>query len=254
MTELPDARRLTPQFPGASYVPTPEASSLASSRRFWLTHAVFPGVGFAILLTTIASLDMDRWTAHRWYFDSGANRWLGEAENLWWARDILHEGGRWLVRGIAAVALATWIATFVAARLRTWRRNAGFSFLAVALSAGIVGALKAITDVDCPWDLAEFGGDRPYVELFASRPEMLPHAACFPGAHAASGFALVFGYFLLRERAPRGARWAFLTALLVGTAFSFGQEARGAHFLSHDVTSAAIVWFTQLMLYVRILS
>ena len=196
----------------------PSSLRLASSRRFWLTHAVLPGAGFAILLTTIASLDMDRWIAHRWYFDPTSNRWLGEADNLWWARDVLHEGGRWLVRGIAAAALAIWIATFVEARIRAWRRNAGFAFLAVALSAGIVGALKAVTNIDCPWDLAEFGGDRPYIELFASRPAILPHAACFPGAHAASGFALVFGYFLLRDRAPRGARWALLIALFLGVA------------------------------------
>ena len=38
-------------------------------------------------------------------------------------------------------------------------------------------------------------------------------------------------------------------ALAVGIAFSIGQEARGAHFLSHDLASAAIVWFVQLALY-----
>jgi membrane-associated PAP2 superfamily phosphatase len=166
---------------------------------------------------------------------------------------VLHTGGTWLVRAVATIALVTWIATFLGAHLRSWRRYAAFSFLAVALSAGIVGGLKEITNVDCPWDLAEFGGDRPYVELFARRPESLPRAACFPGAHAASGFALVFGYFLLRDVARRRAYWALLGALLVGLSFSIGQEARGAHFLSHDVTSAAIVWFTQLLLYIAIL-
>ena len=38
-------------------------------------------------------------------------------------------------------------------------------------------------------------------------------------------------------------------AIAVGITFSIGQEARGAHFLSHDLTSAAIVWFVQLGLY-----
>jgi membrane-associated PAP2 superfamily phosphatase len=42
-------------------------------------------------------------------------------------------------------------------------------------------------------------------------------------------------------------------ALAVGIAFSIGQEARGAHFLSHDLTSAAIVWFVQLWIYVKML-
>jgi membrane-associated PAP2 superfamily phosphatase len=34
-----------------------------------------------------------------------------------------------------------------------------------------------------------------------------------------------------------------------GVLFSFAQEARGAHFLSHDLASAALVWAIQLGLY-----
>ena len=49
----------------------------------------------------------------------------------------------------------------------------------------------------------------------------------------------------------RLAKLSFLKddAIALGAAFSIGQEARGAHFLSHDLTSAAIVWFVQLGLY-----
>ena len=56
-------------------------------------------------------------------------------------------------------------------------------------------------------------------------------------------------YFVLRER-HRGRAWCALAlAILVGALFSFGQEARGAHFLSHDLWSAFIVWFIELALY-----
>ncbi|MCP5470792.1 MAG: phosphatase PAP2 family protein [Sinobacteraceae bacterium] len=134
-------------------------------------------------------------------------------------------------------------------QLRQWRRPAAFAFLALVLSTGIVGGLKAVTNVDCPWDLAGFGGNRPYIGLFADRPDVLPHAQCFPGAHAASGFALLFGYFLFRNSSRRRARWALAAGLLTGFTFSLGQQARGAHFLSHDLTSAAIVWYVQLLLY-----
>jgi len=177
----------------------------------------------------------------------------GAGGGLWWARDVIHMGGRWLVRGFAAAALIVWIASFLSERLQSWRRYAGFAFMALALSTGIVGALKSVTNVDCPWDLAEFGGSRPYVSLFADRPDSLPRAMCFPGAHASSGFAFMFGYFLLRDVAPRRARWALAGAILLGIAFSIGQQARGAHFISHDLTAAAIVWFLQLFLYVWLL-
>ncbi len=104
-----------------------------------------------------------------------------------------------------------------------------------------------------PWDLAEFGGDRPYVALFADRPDLLPRAQCFPGAHSSSGFALVCFYFVFRDRSRRAARWALLAAGLVWAVFSLGQQARGAHFLSHDLASLAIVWFVQLLLYARVM-
>jgi membrane-associated PAP2 superfamily phosphatase len=56
-------------------------------------------------------------------------------------------------------------------------------------------------------------------------------------------------YFVFRDLSRHAARWALAGAIVVGIAFSIGQEARGAHFLSHDLTSAAIVWFVQLGLY-----
>jgi membrane-associated PAP2 superfamily phosphatase len=117
------------------------------------------------------------------------------------------------------------------------------------LATLIVGGLKAVTNVDCPWDLAGFGGHNDYFALFADRPDALKRAQCFPGAHASSGFALFCFYFVFRDRSRRLARWMLAAAITVGIAFSIGQEARGAHFLSHDLTSAAIVWFVQLGLY-----
>lgn len=192
-------------------------------------------------------LDLDRHISHAWFYDVLHDRWLGECA---WAKDVLHTGGRWFVRLFALAALVAWLASFSSAeRLAGLRRPAAFAFLAIALSTGLVGSLKAVTNVDCPWDLTEFGGDRPYVALFADRPDMLPRARCFPGAHASSGFALMFGYFLLRDASRRRARWVLAVGFLVGLLFALGQEARGAHFASHDLTSAAIVWYVQVLLY-----
>jgi membrane-associated PAP2 superfamily phosphatase len=87
------------------------------------------------------------------------------------------------------------------------------------------------------------------VHLFGDRPDDLPRAQCFPGGHSSSGFALLALYFALRDRRPRAARWFLGGALAVGTLFAFGQEARGAHFLSHDLWSLGIAWFTCLAVY-----
>src|SRR4051812_26350679 len=135
------------------------AESVAT-RRFWRTHAILPGVGFALALALVAAFDLDRAISHALFFDSVSQHWLGAGEGRWWARDVIHNGGRTLVRLVAAVLLVAWIASFCSERFRPWRRRAGFAFVAVVLSVAIVGGLKSVTNVDCPWDLAGFGGDR----------------------------------------------------------------------------------------------
>ncbi|MCU0760167.1 MAG: phosphatase PAP2 family protein [Steroidobacteraceae bacterium] len=150
---------------------------------------------------------------------------------------------------MALSALLAFGASFVGARRHHWRRPAGFVLACLLAATATVGALKQVTNVDCPWDLEGFGGTRPFVHVFADRPDALPHAACFPGAHSSSGFALLAFYFLLRQRRPAAARAAFVGALAVGATFSFAQQAPGAHFLSHDLWSAFIAWFTCLGLY-----
>lgn len=218
---------------------------------FWRTHAWLPLAAFAAAFFVLEVLAFDPVLARAWYFDTATMHWLGTGSGDWWAHSLLHTGGRWMVRAVAAGAVAIWALSFVLTSLRAWRRPAGFVAVAIVLSTAIVGGLKAVTNVDCPWDLTGFGGHNPYVPLFADRPDALPHAACFPGAHSSSGFALVCFYFLWRDRSPRRARWALAAALVIGIAFSIGQEARGAHFLSHDLTSAAIVWCIQIALYTR---
>lgn len=213
------------------------------------SHLWAPLIVFAIAFWALEYWVLDPVIARAWYFDEASARWLGSGTGGWWARDILHTGGRWLVRGIAATALVLLALSFFVERLRPWRRQARFIALAMIVSTTVVGLLKTVTNVDCPWDLAGFGGHNPFIPLFADRPDLLPRAQCFPGAHASSGFALVSFYFAFRDSRPRLALVLLAIALSVGVAFSIGQEARGAHFLSHDLVSAALVWFIQLALH-----
>ncbi|HZF17170.1 MAG TPA: phosphatase PAP2 family protein [Steroidobacteraceae bacterium] len=216
-------------------------------RRLVASHVLWPAIAFIAMAVLFALTDLDRTLAHAWAFDAELQKF--PARDRWWANELAHTGGRNVVWCFGLAAIAAWIASFCAAGWRGWRRPALFVFLAIGLSTLIVAILKELTNVDCPWDLSEFGGRFPYVRLFADRPDDLPRAACFPGAHASSGFALMALYFASRERNHRFATAALLFALAVGSIFAFGQEARGAHFLSHDLWSAFIVWFVELALY-----
>ena len=196
----------------------------------------------------LEALDLDRAIAHALFYGSS---WLGAGTNAWWATGLIHGGGRMLVRGAAAAALAWWMLSFRFPPLARWRREALFVFAGLVLVTATVGLLKVLTHVDCPWDLAGFGGNRPYLALFDVRPGYLPAARCFPGAHSSSGFALMGVWFALRDRQPRAARFALWAAVCVGALFSFGQQARGAHFLSHDLVSAALAWAILRALHAR---
>lgn len=208
-------------------------------------HVWLPGLLVAAAFSALVFGGLDESLARSWAY-SPATGWIGR--HHWWAEEFLHDGGRVASRIFAGVCLIVAIAARWVPRLADWQRPALYVFLSMLAITVVVGLLKNVTNVDCPWDLSGYGGTRPYVSLFADRPDHLPHAACFPGAHASSGFALFALYFALRERSRAAGLLGLAIAIVVGTAFAIAQEARGAHFLSHDLTSAAFAWYIALAL------
>lgn len=218
-----------------------------ADRRFWLNHAIRPLLLFIPIAAVLATTRLDEGIARAWAFDATAGHFIGAGK--WWTTELTHGIGGNIMRSLGVLLLVFWVSTFFASALRRWRRPAGFLILSVALGTGTVSLLKQTTNVDCPRSLAEFGGREPYVNLFSPRPDSLPRARCFPGGHSSSGFALFALYFLCLARSRRLARISLALALCVGGTFAFAQEARGAHFLSHDIWSAAIVWFACLGIF-----
>ncbi len=223
------------------------ASSGSYRMQLWWSHTRWPLVLFTVVAVALAVSDWDLLIARALFFDPVASRWL--ATQNFWANDVVHTGGRWLIRGVVALLFAIWGLASYSRQLRQWQRPAGYACLAMVLSTVLVGGLKTLTNVDCPWDLEPFGGHFPFVDLFADRPDELRHGHCFPAAHASSGYALVAFYFALRERYARLAGWGLAAGIMTGLLFGIAQQARGAHFLSHDVWSAFLVWMTSLSVY-----
>jgi membrane-associated PAP2 superfamily phosphatase len=216
------------------------------SRRLLASHLTWPTALFVLVAGSLALLDADPQIAASWAYHPSTGWLAGRVPSWvsWW----LHEGGRGAVALIAGMAGAGWLLGVVSAdsSIARWRGALGWAAVSIALSALLIGGLKQITNVDCPADLIGFGGSRPYLGVFRLRPPQMPHAVCFPGAHAGSGFSLFAFYFAFREHSRTLARWLFALAVLAGTGFALIQEARGAHFLSHDVWSAYLAWVVAL--------
>lgn len=218
-----------------------------STEIFYGRHLRAPLIVFVLLAGVLASTTFDLSIAHAAFFDESQGRWIGATS--WWTNDLAHRDGTWLVRIVALCSLTLWMATWLHPHLMALRRAALYFFLAIVLSVGVVGLLKTLTNVDCPRDLSEFGGPFPFIHLFQDRPDTLRHARCFPAAHASSGYALMALYFALRERSRNAARAGLAAGLLLGLVFGIAQQARGAHFVSHDLWSAMLVWTISLSLY-----
>ena len=218
---------------------------------FRASHAYLPALAFIAIALAGAFTGLDVALERAWAWNAAAGRVIGAGPGAWWARDLIHVTGGVAIRLVGAAVIVFWIVSRRRESLAAWRRPAGYVVAAAATGALLVGLLKNTTNVDCPRALEFFGGANPYVHLFADRPDELPRADCFPGGHSSSGFALFALYFALRDRYRRLAVASLVLALCVGVLFAFGQEARGAHFLSHDAWSAAILWFTCLTVYTK---
>lgn len=213
---------------------------------FLRRHAAWPLLAFVVLVTATMAGNGDLWLADRLYAWEGGRWALREA---WMTRQVLHLGGRNLSALLWLTMLAAWLAACLHGGWAPLRRPLGYLLLATAGAAAAVSLLKGVTAMDCPWDLSRYGGRLPMIGLLTARPPELPVAACFPAGHASGGYAWLASYFFLRVAWPRARHAGLAFGLAMGLAFGIAQQLRGAHFLSHDVWTAAICWFVALGLY-----
>lgn len=154
------------------------------------------------------------------------------AREAFWSRDLLHAGLRDL-----------WIATWLLLALDAWRpapalRGPSRRERRLALVAGLlvllaVPALKGLSHSSCPWSLQGFGGSSPWVSHWDWTLRDGGPGHCFPSGHTAGAAAFSPFAWIWGRRA-----WLALAASVALA--SFGQMARGAHFLSHALWAAWI--------------
>jgi len=201
-------------------------------QRFRRDLAIAAAAFAALLMWDLSGLDLpaarlfgagDGFPAREWH-------WLSLAG---------HEAPRWLgwtlVLGMLVNAVRPWT-TKLSARQR-------WSWLALTLAAAAMPALiKQASLTSCPWDLAEFGGAAQYVShwRFGVRDGGAGH--CFPSGHASTAFALLSGWFVLRDAYPRTARRLLAAVLLTGLLLGIVQLARGAHYPSHTLWTGWLCW------------
>lgn len=179
-------------------------------------------------------------------------------QHHWLTEDILHSGARSLNQLLIGTLLLHFV--FQLGR-QQYRRVRGFAvcgqpqrwtkarqqahgrlLLSLTLSLAGVAVIKHSLPMDCPWDLQAYGGTETFTGLFTNWPANRAPNACFPAGHASIGFAWLGLYFFCLQLYPTLAKPALMLSLTLGFGLGLVQQLRGAHFISHDIASAAWCW------------
>ena len=167
-------------------------------------------------------------------------------KHSWFLENVMHSD---LKYGLIVLAITTFLASFVGNRyapLKAYQPRLLWVFVVMLISTTAIAILKSYSMHGCPNDLAQYGGDLPYLLLFDALPIGVAMGKCFPGGHASGGFALMAFYFAFSDVQPKFARMMLVVSLCLGFAMGWTQMMRGEHFLSHNLWSAWLVWATCL--------
>lgn len=160
----------------------------------------------------------------------------------WLLQDVLHSGARQLNTLMVLTVLMACIWR-VRQRVSLAKRQASFRLLLSLLCCfGLVALAKKLLPAACPWDLQAFGGAQPFNWLWHSPAPGAVLGQCFPAGHASVGFGWLALYFYWRDSSAARARFALFGALALGAVLGLVQQLRGAHFISHDITTAWLCW------------
>jgi membrane-associated PAP2 superfamily phosphatase len=173
----------------------------------------------------------------------------------WFYRDhmftnlIVHRIGKYLMILIYLVFLVTFWFKDKTKENKFKRHGQIVLLISILLGTLMVSVLKHSLNVDCPWDLLQYGGDKPYFSLFSYNSSYLPSSHCFPSGHASSAFTWIALYFYASIYYPQHRFKILAAVLIIGFGFGLSQQFRGAHFLSHDFWSLLVCTFVNIVIY-----
>ncbi len=208
-----------------------------SSRTLWITLGLLAAVLALFELTDLDLKLQDK------FYNFETRRWVvDEKEPV--GRLIFYNGPKALVWvfALTTLALAAGPARW-REKFRVNRRGLWLGVLVIATVPALAGLGKKYTNIFCPSEIRRYGGDVAYAKLCEPYPddERPPRrGGCFPAGHASGGFALMG---LLAVRGTRRWRNGIL-AFGLGLGWWMGgyQMLKGAHYLSHTLTTMLVAW------------
>jgi membrane-associated PAP2 superfamily phosphatase len=201
------------------------------------------GLGFVVLVLLGTLMDADLRLSRYFYNPEAPQRWFLKTAVPWIWLNHYGEYPAWL---LAAGAAVVWCGSRWRRPWVRYRRACILLVLALALGSGLLvnGILKPLWGRPRPHQVELFGGTRPYRHWW--QPGHFGGGKSFSSGHAAGGYVLVAGAYLVVQR-RRGL--AAAGALLYGSLVGFARIVDGAHFVSDVLCSGSLMCFTVATLH-----
>ncbi|WP_430432825.1 phosphatase PAP2 family protein [Methyloversatilis sp.] len=203
------------------------------------------------VLSALLALWSNRWsdadlTSVAHFFDAATGTF--PLRRQWLLSAVLHDGLKWLAVVVWVSLLAGWIVMCLRGVAGDLRRRLAFVLVASLLAVIAVNLARAQSAHSCPWYVGDFGGRGQYFRLLEMRPTEPGPGKCLPSGHAATAFMWLA---LLPVLVGARRQLALAGVLLLGGVAGTVQVARGAHFPSHILLSAAlcalVVWICAVL-------
>ena len=196
------------------------------------------GLGFVLLVLLSTMVDADLRCA-QYFYDAGMPQgWFLKTAVPWIWLNWYGEYPVWL---LAAAAAVMWCGSLYRRAWVRHRRTCALILLAVALGPGLLvnGILKPLWGRPRPYQVEIFGGARSYRSWW--QPGNLGGGRSFSSGHAATGYVLVVGAYVVTQRRRRLVLGG---ALFYGSLVGLARIVTGAHFVSDVLWSGGLMCFT----------
>jgi membrane-associated PAP2 superfamily phosphatase len=170
-------------------------------------------------------------------------------QDSWVTNELMHKYGKYALILLYILFVIKFITRDKTDETSKQRYSRIILIFSILVGTFCVSLLKYTLDVDCPKDLIQYGGSKPYFSLFHYDQSLLPSAHCFPSGHASTAFTWISLYFYTTIFYPKWKNKALIAVLAIGFVFGIGQQFRGAHFLSHDFYSLLVCIAVNVLIY-----
>ena len=223
-----------------------KTNSTLSGLPFTARYLALPTFAFAVAFALLTDGGIDRGIAQV-LFSAEGGQWT--LRNNWLLDVAFHQVGKFM----SVLAWLGCIAMYVRNRKvgvrDQWQRALILLIVSVGLTTLIVSTAKGFTHMDCPWDLQGLGGAKSYVPLLQEDLVNAKPGRCFPAGQASAGYAWIALYFAALIARPEQRLHGLGIGIAFGLTLGTAQQLRGAHFMSHDLTTAWIAWIVSASVY-----